>query len=878
MSTQSRQPGTDERRFELLERSELLGALGAGLEEAAAGRGRMILLGGEAGAGKTSLLREFCSQNASARVLWGACERLFAPRALGPFLDIVDAVGVELGDFAPHRRVPYELVGVLIAELRRELLNVLVVEDIHWADEGTLDVVKLLARRIETLPVLALVSFRDDQLTPAGPLQIVLGELAGTRAAERRHLPPLSLEAVRKLADPFAIDGERLFEKTGGNPFFVTEALAATDVDLPDTVRDAVLARAAHLAPAPRRLLEAAAVFPSRTELWLLEAVAGTDFMHLDECLGSGMLEHEHGATQFRHELARLAVEEAIAPDRRVALHRAVLAALSTSVHGPADPARLSHHADAAGDVEAVLMYAPAAGKRAAALCVHREAAAQFARALRHAALLAPERQAELWESRSYECYLTGQIDDAVDARLEALSLHQQRGDRVREGDSRRWLSRLAWFAADRATAVREAHRAVELLEAAPPGRELAMAYSTASQLAMLAGDLREALECGELAIELAERLGEAEILVHALNNVGAAGVHGRMSGATATLERSLALALEYGYDEHAARAYTNLASGEVWAREYAAADRRLTIGIAYCDEHDLDPWRSYMMGWHARLRFEQGRWTEAAEIATAVLREPSLPAASRITPLAVLGQLRARRGDPHPWDLLDEALELARQSDELQRLAPVAAARAEARWLEGRPESVAAETEATLALALRVGDPWAIGELGAWRRRAGIDDDFDHGSAAAPFALELAGDWKAAGDCWEELDCPYEAALARTGSGDEAALRQALTVLQRLGAVPATRAVTRLLRNVGVHSVARGPRRSTMNNPGQLTVRQIEILELLAAGLTNAEIAARLYITPKTVAHHVSAVLGKLGVRSRRQAAAEAVRLLPPR
>ena len=158
--------------------------------------------------------------------------------------------------------------------------------------------------------------------------------------------------------------------------------------------------------------------------------------------------------------------------------------------------------------------------------------------------------------------------------------MHQQRGDRVREGDSRRWLSRLAWFAADRVTAVREGHRAVELLEAEPPGRELAMAYSNASQLAMLAGDLREALECGELAIELAERLGETEILVHALNNVGAAGVSGGMPGATAELERSLALALEYGYDEHAARAYTNLASGEVWAREYASADRRLTIGI----------------------------------------------------------------------------------------------------------------------------------------------------------------------------------------------------------------------------------------------------------------------------------------------------------
>ena len=387
---------------------------------------------------------------------------------------------MDLGGFAPNRRVPHEFLDALVAELKREFPTVLVIEDVHWADEGTLDVVKLLARRIGALPALALIAFRDDQLSATGPLQIVLGELAGTRAAERRHIPPLSLGAVRMLAEPSSVDAEELFEKTGGNPFFVTEALAATGVDVPATVRDAVLARTAQLAPASRRLLEAAAVVPARTELWLLEAVGGEDFVQLEACLSSGMLVHEDGAIAFRHELARLAVEDAIAPDRRIGLHREVLEALSTSAHGPVDPARLSHHADAAGDVDAVLRYAPEAGERAAGLCVHREAADQFGRALRHGAALTPERRSELWERRSYESYLSQQLDAALEARQAALALHQERGDRVREGDDRRWLSRLAWFAADRATAVREARRAVELLEAEPPGRELAMAYSNA--------------------------------------------------------------------------------------------------------------------------------------------------------------------------------------------------------------------------------------------------------------------------------------------------------------------------------------------------------------------------------------------------------------
>lgn len=874
MSTLSQQLRSEESRLELLERAELLDALAGALAEAGRGRGRLVLLGGEAGVGKTALLSAFCARELPARVLWGACERLFTPRALGPFLDISQDAGVELEGFVPHSRVPHQFLGVLIAELQRQVPTVLVVEDIHWADEGTLDVVKLLARRIAALPVLALVSFRDDQLSPVGHLQMVLGELTGAAAVKRHHIPSLSLDAVRTLAASRGADARRLFEKTGGNPFFVTEALAATEIDVPDTVRDAVLARAAPLAPAPRRLLEAAAVVPSRVELWLLEAVAGPDFAHLEACLGSGMLRAEEGAVAFRHELARLAIEEAIAPDRRVHLHRTVLHALSTAGRGPIDPARLSHHADAAGDVDAVLRYAPAAGERAAQLCVHQEAAEQFARALRRAGALTPDRQAFLWERRSYECYLSHQLPEAIEARRAALALHQASGDRVRQGDNHRWLSRLAWFVADNATAAEDSRRALELLESEPPGRDLAMAYSNAAQLAMLADDLDGATRSGSRAIELAERLGETEILVHALNNVGTVEMARDQASGAAKLTRSLALALDAGMDEHVARAYTNLGSRGVWTRDQARAEQHLSLGIAYCEEHDLDPWLVYMTGWKARLRLDQGRWDEAEQHAAVVLGQPNVPAASRITPLAVLGRLYARRGEPDPWDLLDEALVLARRTGELQRLAPVAVARAEARWLEGAGSAVAAETDATVELARERQEPWALGELCAWRRRAGAEDLVEPDAVAAPFALELSADWRAAAERWRELGCPYEAALAMAAGDEEVALQQALTMFQRLGAIPATRAAAQRLRDRGVRNIARGPRRSTINNPAQLTSRQVEILRLLGDRLTNAEIAARLYITPKTVEHHVSAILSKLGVRSRKQAAAEAVRL----
>jgi DNA-binding CsgD family transcriptional regulator/tetratricopeptide (TPR) repeat protein len=553
-----------------------------------------------------------------------------------------------------------------------------------------------------------------------------------------------------------------------------------------------------------------------------------------------------------------------------------VLNALSASppTRNRIDPARLAHHADAAGDAEAVLRYARAAGDRAAALSAHRQAAAQYMLALGHAELLAPEQRAELWERLSYERYVCQEVSEAARARREALALHRSRGDRLREGDAHRWLSRLAWFAGDNTTARQEARRAVELLEREALSRELAMAYSNAAQLSMLAGDVDGAADSGGRAIALAERLGATEILVHALNNVGCAEMSVNIPDGEAKLERSLALALQDGLEEHVARAYTNLGASRVMSREYAKAESHLRAGIAYSEDHDLDAWRVYMLGWKARLCFEQGRWNQAAELAARLVRDRSAPAPTRITPLVVLGRLRARLGDPSPWPLLDEALELAHGTAELQRLAPAAAARAEARWLEGDMAKVPPETDETLALAQEYGDAWVLGELWAWRRRAGVRDSIEAGAAARPFSLELRGEWRAAAQLWHDIGCPYEAALALAQTDEEPALREALSVFQRLGAVPAGRVAAKRLRNRGVRSIGRGPRRSTIDNPGQLTSRQVEILTLVAAQLTNAEIAARLFITPKTVEHHVSAILGKLGVQSRRQAAAEAIRL----
>jgi AAA ATPase domain len=444
----------------------------------AAGRGRLVLVAGEAGIGKTALVRTFCESRAATRVLWGACDALYTPRPLGPLLDIAQEAGGDLEVLAAAGASPAALVAALGRELRRRPAAIVVLEDLHWADEASLDLVRLLARRIEALPALVVATYRDDELARAHPLRILLGELPPGRAVDRLALGPLSADAVAALAAARGVDPGELHSRTAGNPFFVTEVLAAGAADVPDTVRDAVLARVARLGSGARALLDAVAIVPPRAELWLLEALAGSDLRHLESCTSSGVLRAEREAVGFRHEIARVAVEEAIPPHRRVDLHRRALSALAEAPGRQPDVARLAHHAEAAGDAGAVLRYAPSAAERAAALGAHREAAAQFAGALRYAVDLPPARRAELLERCSYECYLTDRIPEAIDARRRALEEHRARGDRRLQGDAHRWLSRLAWFAGDNARAEDEARRAVELLEALPPGRELAMAYS----------------------------------------------------------------------------------------------------------------------------------------------------------------------------------------------------------------------------------------------------------------------------------------------------------------------------------------------------------------------------------------------------------------
>ena len=786
---------------------------------------------------------------------------------MGPLVDVASAFDGDVVEIlqSGRRQGLFEAVLRELGAHRRP--TVLVIEDVQWADESTLDLVRYLGRRVSTVPALILVTIREDELHEQHPLRMVLGDLASATAVRRLAVSPLSEAAVRVLAADSAVDPVALHRDTGGNPFFVTEVLASGDPGVPAVVADAVMARVSRLSSAARRALEAAAVIGARIEPSLALSLDGIDATALDECAAAGMLRFTPPVFTFRHELARQAVVSGIPAQRQARMHAEVLARLRSGATTPDMLARLADHAEEAGDADAVVEFAPAAAELAAGLKAHRQAEAQYARVLRFASAALPmEHRALLLEAHSHECYLTEQIAQATDSRRAALEIWKRLGNRPKSGESLRWLSRLFWFAGRNEEAEQTAAEALEILEAEPPGSQLAWAFSNLSQLRMLSQDTDAAVAWGEKAISLAEQLGETEILVHALNNVGAARMLADEEGGREQLERSLAMAKAAGFEEHVSRALANLVAASLRWRNYKLADGYLHEGISYANEHNFDYKRLHLIVGRAESHLYQGRWAEASEDAASILCNPDAVPPVRIMALEVAGRQRARRGDPDVWSALDEALLLAAPTGELQQIGQVRAARAEAAWLEGRPAEAIAEAQAGLEIAAGHRDPWLIGELALWLWRAGGLADASR-EIAEPMALEISGHSRAAAERWYELGCPYEAGQALATTDEEVDLRRALAEFERLGARPGVAAVARRLRTLGARGIPRGPRPATRANPANLTARELQVLDLMALGLGDAKIADRLFLSPRTVGHHVSSILGKLGVRSRAEA-----------
>jgi ATP/maltotriose-dependent transcriptional regulator MalT len=854
--------------MQLFERDRLLNALDESSAAAGGGSGRLVMVAGEAGAGKSALVRTFLDKHRDhVTVRFGACDPLTTPRPLGPVQDIA-VEGSRLAAALAVGLAPAKIFALLLDELRAaHKPTVLIVEDAHWADESTLDLLRYLARRIVDIRTLVVVTYREDEMGVDHPMRLLLGDLASTGGVERLLVPPLTRQTVEQIAVSAGADGDSLYRATGGNPFYISEVLAAGPNAIPDRVFDAVLARAARLPDDARSVLEIASVISTRVALDVLASAAGEMAAGLDACLVAGMLVMDADTMRFRHELARRAVESSLSPMRRRQIHRELLPLLTRS---SADPATLAHHAGAAGDADAVVRYGLLAAERAAALGAHREATAHLAAVVRHFPESAPADRAELLDRLAYEYYLTDQINDAISAREQALTEWQEVGDARRVGDSLRWLSRLYWFVARGEAAAEAGSRAVEVLQQEPAGHELAMAYSNLAQLAMLRTDDATALHWGGKALDVAQVLGDTEATVHALTSVGTVHhIAGEPLGIE-ELERGLSLALEHDMEEHVARAYTNLMTTSLITRDLDAASHFACLGIAYSTEHDLDAFRWYLTAWRSTLGLTTDDWPAATDDANAVLQLHNVSPVTRMIALQVLGRISARRGDDQSVELLDEAFDIAVATGEPQRLAPVVIAHAEAAWI--RNERLRDDVLAATTVAMRSPYPWEQAELAVWLKRLNhpVQRQLAH---ELPFELSLTAQHGSAYVAWTECGCHYEAALAAIDGDDAQRIRAAAEWLVTHGALAVLPLASARLRELGAPGL-RGPRTSTATNPSGLTHREIEVLALMASGLSDRQIAERLVLSPRTIHHHVSAVLRKLDVTSRREAGEEARRL----
>ncbi|QHT70245.1 AAA family ATPase [Rhodocytophaga rosea] len=859
--------------MQLIEREIFLDSLQT-IYEQISSEGHCVFVTGEAGLGKTSLVKVFCKQQEDEQVYWGACDALFTPRPLAPLYDILGQMRHDLWP-AMHT---IEERATLFSRFFHELSDsnqktIIVFEDIHWADEATLDFIKFLARRISRLKCLFILTYRDDEISSQHPLRNILGQLPPDTFT-RLQLTPLSRQVVEKMVGNRKYSGEELYTLSGGNPFYVTEILATYNQVLPDNIRDSILASYNRKEEKTRQAIELLSVIPNSFEVKYLERLEPLYASALDQCLELKVLIIKEGYISFKHELFRRTIETSLSPLKRVALHKKILHLLRESFEQNQEIERIVHHAKNANEYALVVQYAPPAARQAAALGAHIEAAKLYLSAIEYYQGNDRALLVQFYEAYAYECYLTNQIKEAIIYTGKALQLWKEKKENEKTGNCLRFLSRLWWFDGNGKQARSFASQAVEILEDQPPSRAKAMAFSNMSQLKLQSDLSDECLLWGEKAIAIARELDDQETVANALNSMGSTLMldpSSRPKG-VALLRRSMEIALQHSYHEHVARAYIEMGSNAIVIKDYAFATKELDEGIIYCEERDLDAMKLYMLGWKARLHLETGFWKEAYNNATDLLKNETLVPVIKIGALTVAGIIKTRRGDPDALPLLLEAKTMAFETMELQRMIPALYALLEYEWLTGKTYIEPEALNQALRMFREVSKVSKRSKFYYWLRKARKHDPFlteigeNDEITPVPMALEEAA-------FWQQLGCPYEQALALF-DGDESDKKQAIASMQELGASAVYEKMKQEMRAEGIKSIPRGIRKSTQTNPRFLTSRELEILQLLKGGKQNKEIADILFISAKTVDHHISAILSKLDVNTRAKAVHEALRL----
>jgi DNA-binding CsgD family transcriptional regulator/tetratricopeptide (TPR) repeat protein len=857
----------------LFERNEHVQALQAAVAAATTRHSTAVLLTGEAGIGKTSVVREFLRRvGRGVKVMVGGCDDMFAPPSLGPIRDAARGTGGPL-ERALAKGDTDQIFDALCVELDGPQPTVLVIEDVHWADDATLDLLHYLARRLYRLRVVLLLTFRDDAVDAQHPLRPVLGALADSRVY-RLALEPLSVESVRSLAEGSSWDANELHELTNGNPFYLSEVLASAKEsgDVPTTVVDAVLARLRSLDLSTLQIVERLSVLPGAVSLDVVQQVVGDRTIELSNAERARLIELDGRGLRFRHEIARRAIEQAMPPIRRSALHAELVRKMLDL--GEAPLSCLVHHAVAAGDADTVVRYAPQAAREANRSGSHRQALTYFEAVLPYVDQLPSTEQAAVLDDYAWELNIAHRFTEAVAFGRRAIAVREGIASPVELAETLLRQSRHLLMSGDTDGAKATIERAVSL--AAVTGSDsvrAATAFYRGATL-VLTGDPEAGIEALTQAQDLAAVAGRTDFAALCLNYLGVASGELAQRGASARqyLKDSLAMALQHGDHEAAARGYTNLVELLFCQVEWDALPSLLKEGSAFTTERGL--WfHAYSLDAHAAmLHLRRGEWELADQLFSRLATAVDDPGVLDLFSMPAYGRLLARRGDPRAADLLASAWSKALELRSMAGLRYAATGYVEWAFLNGRDDLAHSVRDAVLEL-LPHGFTPAWGELLRYLERAGVEVPTPEGLPAG-YAEGLRGSWRTAAAAWERVGDPYERALELASSGSAEPMLQALAILDELGAAAAATIVRRRLKAIGVQRIPRGVQTSTRNNPAGLTDRQLDVLVLLARGLTNAEIAQKLVVSVRTVDHHVSAILAKLGARTRRDAAAAAFTL----
>jgi DNA-binding CsgD family transcriptional regulator/tetratricopeptide (TPR) repeat protein len=847
----------------LLERDVEFDVLSGALAAALEGSGSGVAISGGPGAGKSVLVEAACATVPGLRVLRGCCDPLTTPRPLGPFRDLLAGLG-SLDGQAPLA----DLCESIFAAVRSEP-TVLVVEDLHWVDAASAEVLRFLLRRIEAMSCAIVVTYRYDEIGDQHSARPLLGDFAVLANLRTLALSPLSVDGVAAVLVDSHLDPARVHAVTGGNPFFVTEVAKEPDLALPSTVRDAVLARTAGIAPADFEVLQLAASAPDRLDDRLLPAL-GVDLPTLRRLHATGLLLRNRGGIVFRHELARLAVESTIPVGGLARLHARLLEALERIE--PRDPAVLTHHAVAAADSVRATRYGIAAADEAARTGSHTEAVAFLQTALSHLDGRRPHERAALLIKLANEQYMTSRLSSAIQSVTETFPLWHEVGDAAGLSAAHDSAAVFEYYNARRRQAEDHAARAAQF--AGDSELEYGTARMTRGYLAFQRGDYDLAVACSTEADRIAGELGDEPLGIRSGIVTAAKDLALGVVGARERLVDLVEEARARGLDELASTGQSNLSYLDVDQRRLPAAERVLEDSIRFTLEREIPICNHWQTGVRSRLRFIEGRWSAALEDAEDALARTGMPMAT-VWPHLVSGLVGLRR-DGSPGDHLEAAWHVADRLDEPLRRLPVLSGMAERMWLTGEPDDLVTAT-APAALEQAAGSPataWVVGDLAMWLTRLGLAPELDLSEVADPFRLTLSGRHAEAASLWRQVGGVFEEAMAYADSPDDALRTRAVERLDLLGATAVADRLRRALREEGVAQVPPRPRVSTRANPAGLTNRQLEVAKLVARGFTNAEIAERLFISSKTADHHVSAVLMKLGMQNRRAVVVQAAEL----